>query len=166
MMEKCHVMQSWDCECWLRLNFNTCHSNDLCFNHFLGITKASSFGFLDNYEQANKVTNMGGENPRVELTDCEVIRNNSKLWERLEKGVITIFIDKIHGWDSNITKCFAKGWEDGEIILFGRKVAINEQLIAEVTGLPMDGIKFYRDRKLSDQVVLKFPKFEKEKEDL
>lgn len=41
--------------------------------------------------------------------------------------------------------------------LFGRVIKINDELIDEVTCMSMEGIKFYRDRKISDVVVKKFP---------
>ncbi|XP_057832882.2 intracellular protein transport protein USO1-like [Cryptomeria japonica] len=44
-----------------------------------------------------------------------------------------------------------------------RQVKVNETMIAEATGLPMDGIKFYRDRKLFNAAVKKFRKDEEEK---
>lgn len=47
-------------------------------------------------------------------------------------------------------------------MLFGRKVIVDENLIAEITGLLMDGIKFYRDRKFFDAAVIKFLKTDEE----
>lgn len=59
---------------------------------------------------------------------------------------------------------FVKKLKEEGIILFGGKVIINEGLIGEVTGLSIEGMKFFRDRKISDEAVMKFPKSEEERE--
>lgn len=155
MIIECCVMQSRDCcsiifHHWLKLNNINSYSDVLCFTHFLGILTTNLFGFPEPFRQACNSTNMGCESRKVELMNCEELRSNTKVWEMLEKSGITIFIKKIHGWDPNITRFFAKEWKDDEINLFGRKVFIDEQLIVEVTWLSIEGIKFYKNRKFSD----------------
>lgn len=49
-------------------------------------------------------------------------------------------------------------------MLFGRNVKLSEDLIGEITGLSTEGVKFYRDWRFFDEVVIKFPKKDKEKE--
>lgn len=106
---------------------------------------------------------MGGERRQVEPVDCEGLRANQTIWRILEKGNFTPYIDKLHGWDPKATKIFARGWNDGKINLFGRTMVVDENLIAEITSLPTQGLKFYKDRKYSDSAVKKFPKLDKER---
>lgn len=51
---------------------------------------------------------------------------------------------------------FEKNWDNGVLTLFSRKVELNEDLIADVTGMSTDGKKIFRDRVFSDEAIVKF----------
>lgn len=72
------------------------------------------------------------------------------------------FMERMQEKRSKITRIFKKGWNKDTLTISSRKVKVNETMITEAMGLPMDGIKFYRDRKLSNVAVKKFPKDEEE----
>ena len=44
------------------------------------------------------------------------------------------------------------------LVMCGRNFSIIEELISMVKGLPMVGIKFYRDKKFSNPTIDNFPK--------
>lgn len=109
------------------------------------------------------LTKMGGDKKRVELDSFEMHIRNTKAWKKIKSGGLLPFLEKLHGSNQEATKHFEKKWKNGELTLFGRKVEINENLIAEVSGMSTDGHIFFRDRVFSDEVVIKFPKKEKER---
>lgn len=106
---------------------------------------------------------MGGERKHVETSYFQKHRKNVKAWEKIEKGGLVPFLEKLHGIDEKMLDYFTKNWKNGEIVLFGRSVKLNEQIIDEITGLLTEGVKFYLDRRFSDEVVIRFPKKDKEK---
>lgn len=81
----------------------------------------------------------------------------------LQAANMTNFMERMQEKQPEITRIFIKGWNKGTLTIGIRKVKVNETMIVEAIGLPMDDIKFYRDRKLSDAAVKKFPKDEEEK---
>ena len=50
--------------------------------------------------------------------------------------------------------------------LHGVIVKLMEDFIAEVTGLPMEGIKFTKQKRISNAAYKKFPKTEEEEKNL
>ena len=59
-----------------------------------------------------------------------------------------------------------KSWKEGEVKIDGIDFQVNEGAIVEVMGIPIEGIKFYRDKKISLSTVKEFAKNAKEKKDL
>lgn len=55
-----------------------------------------------------------------------------------------------------------KNYNKGFVSFFSRDFKINEDLIAEITGLSIDATQIYKDRKFSENVVKLFPKEKKE----
>lgn len=81
----------------------------------------------------------------------------------LKKGGFTPYIERLKGPNRDVTNYFSKHWKERTIILHGRKVLVDESLIAQVTSLLTKGMKFYRDRTYTEQVVQNFPNTEEEK---
>lgn len=79
---------------------------------------------------------------------------------------MTDFMERMQEKRPEITRIFKKGWNKGTLTIGNRKVKVIETMIAEATGVPMDDIKFYRDRKISDAAMKKFLKDEEEKDRL
>lgn len=66
---------------------------------------------------------------------------------------MTGYMERFVGKNPIVTRIFKKNWKDGKITIGGRKVEIDEGVIAEVTGMPMGGKKFYIDRKLTQASI-------------
>lgn len=81
----------------------------------------------------------------------------------LQATKMTDFMERIQEKQPKFTRIFKKGWNKGTLTIGSRKVEVNGTMIIEDMGLSMDDIKLYRDRKLYDAAVKKFPKDEEEK---
>ena len=76
------------------------------------------------------------------------------------------FIEKLHGWDPKITNLMVKSWIYRKVKIDGIDFQVNEGVIAEVIDSPNQGIIFYRDKKISLNVVKEFAKDAKEMKEL
>ena len=56
-----------------------------------------------------------------------------------------------------------ESWKNGMVTICGRSNNISKELIAQVTGLPISGMKFFKEVKTSKSAVIKFPKEQKER---
>lgn len=93
---------------------------------------------------------MIGERHRRDLEgEVEKWKRCSKVWEKLREGGISSFIEKIHGWSPKITNLMVKTWREGKMKIDGVDFQVNEGDIAEMINSPNQGIKFYRDKKIS-----------------
>lgn len=93
----------------------------------------------------------------------EMHTKNVKVSNKVKSDGLLPFLEKLHGSNQGATDLFEKNWNNGNLTLFGRNVELNENLIAKVIGLSTDGKKFFRHRVFSDDVVIRFPKKEKER---
>jgi hypothetical protein len=59
-----------------------------------------------------------------------------------------------------------KTWKEGRVKINGVSFQITEEVVAAVTKIPMEGIKFFRDKKLSMIAVNDFVKSPEEKKEL
>ena len=100
-----------------------------------------------------------GERHRWEPED-EALKwqRRTKIWEILKKGKITSYIERLHGWKPSVTKLIVKNWNEGTVEIDGVEFSVMEEIISHVTGIPITGKKFYRDRKIFGQAVAKFTK--------
>lgn len=69
------------------------------------------------------------------------------------KGGVAIFFEKLHGFDPKVTNSMVNSWNNGKVKVNGVSFQITEEVVAEVTGIPMEGFKFYRDKKLSSNAI-------------
>lgn len=76
------------------------------------------------------------------------------------------YIERLHGYKPHITYSFFKNWIEDRVTLHGVMVKLNEEFIAEITGLPMEGIKFSKETSISNATFKKFPKMEAEEKNL
>ncbi len=79
---------------------------------------------------------------------------------------MTTYIERLHGYKPHIIEVFFKKWFEDSITLHGVMVKLNEEFIAEVTWLPMEGIKFSKEISISNATFKKFPKMEAEEKNL
>ncbi|KAH9291794.1 hypothetical protein KI387_043015, partial [Taxus chinensis] len=89
---------------------------------------------------------MGGAPKQTEPTCDPRWKQDEVLWNLLKIGGVSNFIERISGYDTRISAKFARLWKDGSITFRGVSYAVNEELIALVTGLDMDGVKFSSKR--------------------
>ncbi len=76
----------------------------------------------------------------------------------MEKGRVANFFEKLHGFDREVTNNMVNSWNNGKVKVNGVSFQITKEVVAEVTGIPMEGSKFYRDKKLSSNAVKEFVK--------
>ena len=102
---------------------------------------------------------MTGERSRKEpVGEAQKWKNKGKVWKELEKGGVTNFLEKLHGFDPAVTNNMVNSWNNGKVKVNGTYFQITEEVVAEVTGLPMEGHKFFRDKKMSANAVKDFVK--------
>ena len=75
-------------------------------------------------------------------------------------------MERLHGFDARVTKIMVETWHNGKVKIDGVSHQITEGLIAEVTGFPLEGMSFFRDRKMSANAANDFVKNDKEKRKL
>ena len=110
-----------------------------------------------------KTEDMTGERSRKEpVGEVEKRKNKGKVWKELEKGGVANFVEKLHGFDPEVTNSMVNSWNNGRVKVNGVSFQITEEVVAEVTGIPMEGFKFYRDKKLSSNAIKDFVKNSKE----
>lgn len=103
--------------------------------------------------------NMTGERSRKEpVGEVQKWKNKAKVWRELEKGGVTNFFEKLHGSDPEITNSMVNSWNNGKVKVNGVYFQITEDVVAEVTGIPMEGHKFFRDKKMSSNAIKDFVK--------
>lgn len=88
------------------------------------------------------------------------------MWHKLEKGDITRFMEKFHGFEARVTKIMVETWSNERVKIDGVTHQIFEGLIMEVTDIPQEGINFYRDKKILANAISVFVKNEMEKDNL
>ncbi|KAH9300951.1 hypothetical protein KI387_012534 [Taxus chinensis] len=86
---------------------------------------------------------MGGPPCKTEPTHNSTWKNNTVLWNYLQKGGLTNFIEKIQGFDQDTSIKFAHGWRNRVVEYNNIKVEIFEEIISQVTGLSLDKTKFF-----------------------
>lgn len=85
------------------------------------------------------VNAMGGNRKRIEPLSCDEWKDKLKAWAILEMAKMTGYMESVVGKNATVTKIFKKNWKDGKIPIGRRKVEIDEGMIAEVTGMSMEG---------------------------
>ena len=84
----------------------------------------------------------------------------------MEKGGITRFLEKLHGFDVEITKLMVDTWKNGRVKIGSVTHHVNVDLIAQVMEIPLEGINFFRDKKMSTNAIKEFVKDEEERKKL
>lgn len=131
----------------IRNNFKTTkgslhgNSRNNKFSEFYLRIENCSSGYL--YLELRMVGNLN----RNEPPRCENWKSERKVWRRLHRHDFTNYMEKLHRSRNSVSYGFAKSWSNNRATLFGEIWQIDENLIAEVTGLKTEGTKFYRDRK-------------------
>ena len=75
-------------------------------------------------------------------------------------------MEKLHGFDVGVMKVMVESWSNGRVKIDGVTHQISKGLIAEVTEILQNGIKFYRDKKMSANAINEFIKDDEERDKL
>ncbi|KAH9308859.1 hypothetical protein KI387_036770, partial [Taxus chinensis] len=86
---------------------------------------------------------MGGPPCKTEPTHNPAWKDDTVLWNYLQKGGLTKFIEKIQGFEQDLSIKFAQGWRNRVVKYSYIKVEISEEIISQVTRLSIDGTKFF-----------------------
>ena len=117
-------------------------------------------------ESVSSALNMGGEPRKQEPKSCEVWKERKDIWKILQKGNVTNYLERLKGCKPHITKAFFNNWANDRVTLHGVTVTLSEDFIAEVSGLPKEGIKFTKQTSISNAAFKKFPKTKEEEKQL
>ena len=85
---------------------------------------------------------MGGESWKQEPKKCDNWKACQDVWRILQNGKVVSYLERPHGFKPHVTTAFLKNCVDDRVTLHGVTVKLTEEFIAEVTRLPMKGIKF------------------------
>lgn len=108
-----------------------------------------SLHFLSHkFLQNNIFVNMGGEVKKLEPEKCHYWKKKKEVWHHLEKKKVASFIEKLHGHKPHVADSFYKSWDGDKVTLYGRQFTINAKFIAEVTGLPNEGMNFFKEKNI------------------
>lgn len=94
-----------------------------------------------------KSSTMGGDRNRVETKSCDSVKLKKEVWNILEKGGLTPYMEKLHGNNPQVTDLVAQGWNERTLNLGGRKVVVDEDFITQITGLATHGMKVHSKTK-------------------
>lgn len=110
---------------------------------------------------------MVGECSRKEpVGEVDKWRNKVKVWEILEKGGIANYIAKLHGFDLEVTNSMVHFWKDGKVKVNDFTFLVNEEVVSTISKILAKGLKIFRDKKISTNVVKDFVKSSEEMNDL
>ena len=62
---------------------------------------------------------IGERSVKEPMREAKTWRKRSKIWNKLEKSGIVRFIEKIHGFNKEITKLMVNTWKEGMLKLMG-----------------------------------------------
>lgn len=110
--------------------------------------------------------NMGGNKKRFEPASCSDWKKKNEFWEILQEGGLSVFIERLYGKDPTVTKHFIKNWNNGKVLVGTQMKKVDEDVIAEAMCMVKEGIKFYKDRSVSNKATDRFPITDGEKRKL
>lgn len=84
----------------------------------------------------------------------------------MKNGGVASYIAKLHGFDLEVTNSMANSWKDGKVKVNVVSFLITEEVFSTIIEIPMEGFKFYTDKKLSTNAVKDFVKSTKEMNEL
>lgn len=85
---------------------------------------------------------MGGYRLRLEPNKTDDFKAKPVVWFVCSEGGIDKFMESKKGNDERLSKQFVASWEDRRVTMGGISFEINEEFIAQATGLSMEGRKW------------------------
>ena len=93
-------------------------------NLFLGSFKRKFFQLYKGMQSTGLKSTKGekgtmvGEQIRKELVgEADKWKRRDKVWNQLENGGISKYIEKLHGYDSEVMNNMVKTWKDGKVMV-------------------------------------------------
>ena len=74
-----------------------------------------------------------------EPDDSTRIQCNWEVWQIFVNAGWDVYLDRINGWDEEITLEFALNLEEGVSRVRGLEIPVTEETIVEVSGIPQGG---------------------------
>ena len=79
---------------------------------------------------------------------------------------MTNYLEHLHGFKPHFTTAFFKNWTEDKVSLHGVTVHLTKEFLAEIMGLPMEGINFSKQMSISNAMFKIFLKIEEEEKNL
>lgn len=76
------------------------------------------------------------------------------------------YLEKLKGRYPFVTRQFLKRWKNGTMLVVNQRMEVIEEIITDSIGLKIEGINFYRDKKMSNRVMDEFVELAKERKRL
>ncbi|XP_059066261.1 uncharacterized protein LOC131857592 [Cryptomeria japonica] len=97
---------------------------------------------------------MGGDKLRLEPNKVDEFKAKLVAWFVCVEGGIDKLMENMKGNDERLSKQFMTSWEDRRVTMGGISFEINEEVIAQVTGLSMEGSKWKKQSRIADSTNL------------
>ncbi|KAH9293285.1 hypothetical protein KI387_041509 [Taxus chinensis] len=112
--------------------------------------------YFENCCNQHILVKMGGPPCQIEPCADPDWKDNTELWNILSIGGFTNFVERVQGHDQSISVRFAKEWNERMVDYGGQKILINDELIAEATGLSLEGYRFFNKRVIKEAEERRF----------
>lgn len=113
-------------------------------------TKNSNFLELTSKDSnLYRLRNMRGRRKRCESGSCKEWKQKPQIWDILEQGRFTGFMEKLKGRNLTITKQFIKTWKNGSILVGNQRMEVIEDIIAKATSLEARKLLFFIEMRKS-----------------
>ncbi|KAH9329385.1 hypothetical protein KI387_001493, partial [Taxus chinensis] len=89
---------------------------------------------------------MGGPPCKTEPTHNPAWKEDGVLWNYLQIGGLSNLIERIQGFDQDISIRFSQGWKNQVVKYNNIEVEITKELITQITGLSLEGTKFFNKK--------------------
>ena len=80
------------------------------------------------------------------MGEVEKWRNRGKAWDKLEKGGISKYIAKLHGFDLEVTNIMVNSWKDGKVKVNGVSFVIIDKVFVTIKKILIEDFKFFREK--------------------
>jgi hypothetical protein len=101
---------------------------------------------------------MGGATNRNEPNNIENIRKNPAVMRIFEQAGWLQFLEKFQGFDFDLTMEFAQSFDGKQATVRRLNILVSEESMSRITGLPLQGEKWYKNFKVAPESWIPFLK--------
>lgn len=94
-------------------------------------------------------TSMGGALVFVEPNNPTKAKKDTNIWNLLNEGGVSTFIERCSGHDPRLTEMIVRSWDNGKCRIHGKEVNFSNESIEQATGLPNWGRLVKRNSRMS-----------------